>query len=310
MSTARHGTACRLRVAGKTVRTGTYVGLVTRGPTELFSGAGDLPAHAEVLEGLRREVDDSERWRWLELSCSLAAGRGDQLSDIDAGVGYAEPFALEDVEREGAALVEAAGSTLGLLVHALPAWPPGVRRFAVEYASGVQLDLVLMPAHRRQGIPDGAIAIVDKDATLAVPWRPPVADPPTVRQAREWAMLGWWALSDVAKYLRRGSLFEAAERISEARQQALRLFAAARRVPYPVFGLVSLLDSELGELPGSLDRTYCVPNAPAAVAAAANATADLLEVASTSASEVLQAKIDTAWSGIARRRLAAAQTTP
>jgi hypothetical protein len=263
-----------------------------------------------VLESLRREVADSERWRWLELSCSLAAGRGDQLSDVDAAVGYAELLALEDVDREGAALVDAAGSTLDLLIQALPAWPAGVRRFAVEYTSGVQLDLVLMPAHRRQGIPEGAIAIVDKDARLAVPWRPPVADPPTVSEAREWAMLGWWALSDVAKYLRRGSLFEAAERIGEARQQALRLFAAARRVPYPAFGLVSLLDWEPGELPDSLDRTYCVPDTPAAVAAAATATADLLETAGASISEVLQAKIDTAWSGIARRRLAATHTTP
>jgi hypothetical protein len=58
---------------------GKYLGLVTRRPIELFPGAGDLTAHAEVLEGLRREVDDSERWRWLELGCSLAAGRGDQL---------------------------------------------------------------------------------------------------------------------------------------------------------------------------------------------------------------------------------------
>jgi hypothetical protein len=31
----------------------------------------------------------------------------------------------------------------------------------VEYTSGVQLDLVLMPALERQGIPDGDLAIVD-----------------------------------------------------------------------------------------------------------------------------------------------------
>lgn len=278
-------------------------------PTDLFPGAGDLPAHAEVLERLRHEVNGSERWRWLELSCSLAAGRGDELSDIDAGVGYAEPLALEDVDREGAALVGAAGSIRDLLVHAMPAWPPGARRFAVEYASGVQLDLVLMPASRRQGLPEGAVAVVDKDARLAQPWRPPIADPPTESEAREWAMLGWWAISDVAKYLRRGSLFEAVERINEARQQALRLYAAARQIPYPAFGLVSLLDTEPYEVPTSLDRTYCVPVDPAAVAAAADATADLLETASASAAEVLHARVDTAWSGIARRRLAAAHTT-
>ena len=279
---------------------------MTPHPAALFPDAGDLPAHAEVLEALRREVTDGAQWRWLELSCSLAAGRGDPLSDIDAGVGYAESLAAEELDRAGTALVEAAGATRGVLIHALPGWPPGVRRFAVEYASGVQLDLVLMPAHQRQGLPDGSIAVVDKDARLAVPWRPPVADPPTVAEAREWVMLGWWALSDVAKYLRRESLFEAVERISEARQQALRLFAVARRVPYPAFGLVSLLDVAPRVLPDALDRTYCVPTDRGTVAAAAHATADLLERATMGAAEVLQTPLDTPWSGIARHRLATA----
>ena len=33
-------------------------------------------------------VTRDDRWRFLEVGCSLAAGRGNQLSDIDAGVGY------------------------------------------------------------------------------------------------------------------------------------------------------------------------------------------------------------------------------
>jgi hypothetical protein len=71
--------------------------------------ASELPRHAAVVEALRHAVEESEQWRWLELSCSLAAGRGDDLSDVDAGVGYAESITLADLEREGTELVSAAG---------------------------------------------------------------------------------------------------------------------------------------------------------------------------------------------------------
>jgi hypothetical protein len=278
--------------------------MTDRGVSLSFASA--LPAHAEVVEGLRREVGDSERWRWLELSCSLAAGRGDELSDIDAGVGYGGTLAPEELEREGAEVVRAVGDVADVLVHTMPGWPPEARRFAVEYRNGVQLDLVFMPASRRQGLPDGSVALVDKDAVLVEPWRPSVADPPSHREAREWVMLGWWALSDAAKHLRRGSLFEAAERITAGRQQALRLFAAARGIPYPSFGLVSLLDFAPFELPESLARTYCVPNDPAGVRRAAEAAADLLSRVSDEAAEALSLDLTTPWAEIARRRLAAA----
>lgn len=268
-----------------------------------FSG---LPAHAEVVEGLVVEVSGWERWRWLELSCSLAAGRGDELSDIDVGVGYAGTLLAEELELAGIELVQAVGAVADVLVHALPGWPPEARRFAVEYGSGVQLDLVLMPTNRRQGLPDGSVALVDKDAMLVEPWRPPVADPPGLREAREWVMLGWWAVSDAAKYLRRGSLYEAVERISEGRQHALRLFAAARGIPYPSFGLVSLLDFAPFELPESLEQTYCIPDDRAAVRRAAEATAALLTSGSQDAADALSLDLETPWAEIARKRVAAA----
>ena len=270
---------------------------------ELVPGADALPRQRQVLQRLRNEVVRGDQWRWLELGCSLAAGRGDQYSDIDAGIGYAAPLEPAQLDQEGSALVAAAGEVVDQLVHAVPGWSPQVRRFAVEYASGVQLDLVLMPAQERPGLPPGGLALCDKDGQLATAWRPPAADPPSAAQAREWTMLGWWAISDVAKYLRRASWYEAAERVGEARQQALRLFAAARRVPYPVFGLVSLLDTEPAELPRGLDRTYCEPTGPEPVAAAALATADLLAAAAADAAVVLQADLDTAWEATARRRL-------
>jgi hypothetical protein len=120
-------------------------------------------------------------------------------------------------------------------------------------------------------------------------------------------MLGWWALSDAAKYLRRGSLYEAIERVSEARQHALRLFAVAKRIPYPSFGLVSLLDFEPYELPDSLEQTYGIPRHQPDVLDAANATADLLLRTSSAAAVTLDVDLRTPWAEIARGRLTSAQ---
>lgn len=253
-----------------------------------------------MVEELRREVASGDVWRWLELSCSLAAGRGDELSDIDVGVGHV--VSDDELSAEGTALVEAIGQPLDVLVHSEGSWPAGILRFAVEYDNGVQLDLVLMPVSRRPGLPEGSVALVDKDGALAEPWTPPVAAV-TAREAREWTMLGWWALSDVAKYVRRSSLFEAVEALQAARTQALRLFAASREVPYPGFGLTSLLDFEPFQLPHQLDATYSTPSRAEDVLDAAWALVDLLADTSGSTSDRLGVTLETPWSEIARARL-------
>lgn len=237
------------------------------------------------------------------MGCSLAAGRGDELSDVDAAVGYEEGVGSAALEGDGLELVRAAGPTLDVLVHRLPGWPEDTLRLAVEYRAGVQLDLVLMPAAARLGVPDGSVAVVDKDGILATPWRPSVAGPPEPGQAREWVLLGWWALSDTAKHLRRGSLHEAAERLHEARAQALRLFAVAEGVPYPAFGLVSLLDFPPFELPSTLSETYPVPRTTADVLLPARRVADLLYSATIGAGTAMGIDLATPWEGLARTRL-------
>ena len=88
-----------------------------------------------------------------------------------------------------------------------------------------------MPADSRRGLPDRSIAVVDKDQRLADVITPPVRLPPSVEMAREWVVLGWWAIATADKYVRRRSLFEAVQAIDEARTHALRLWAAGRGVP-------------------------------------------------------------------------------
>ena len=249
----------------------------------------DLPRQAALIDALRTAVETSETWRWLEVCCSLAAGRGDELSDVDAGIGYEGAL---DLESAGLELVHAGGEPIDVLAHVMAGWPPETRRFAVEYRNGPQLDLVLLPATRRVGLPTGAVAVVDKDGRLAEAWSPPAEAPPSPEEAREWLLLGWWALSDVAKYVRRGSMFEAVERLTEARQQALKLHAAAAGVPFPSFGLVSLLDFPPYELPPGLAATYATPDSKQDVLAAALAIADLLP--------------PSPWEAVARARLSGA----
>ncbi|MGQ0615750.1 MAG: hypothetical protein ACT4PW_01970 [Acidimicrobiia bacterium] len=265
----------------------------------------DLPLQAAVVERLESLVQRSPRWRWLEVSCSLAAGRGDELSDVDAGIGYGGELHVSDLDAAGLAVVAEVGHATDVLLQVMPGWPIDIRRLAVEFEEGVQLDLVIMPSERRVGLPTGAVAVVDKDGRLESPWTPPVEDVPTPDVAREWLMLGWWALSDVAKYLRRESVFEAVERLVEARQQALRLYAVGERTPFPSFGLVSLLDFPPYRLPERLGATYSLPRQRGEVLRAALATADLLEDAGRDAAQTLGSVLSTPWADAARLRLAA-----
>jgi hypothetical protein len=66
----------------------------------------------------------------------------------------------------------------------------------------------------------------------------------TGEQVRERAFLGWCALIDAAKYLRRGSMWEAHGRLQEARHRIWVLWAAAAGALYPWHGLSHVLDHD------------------------------------------------------------------
>lgn len=261
-----------------------------------------LPRHAALLDSMSEAVEGDDRWRFLEVGCSLGAGGGDELSDIDAGVGYDDicPSDLYDAARAFAVQV---GVPVDLVVHRMDGWPDDICRVACEYEDGLQLDLVLMPAAGRTGLPDRSISVVDKDRRLTVAITPPVRLPPSIKVAREWVVLAWWAIATADKYVRRGSLFEAVHAIDEARAHALRLWAAGRSVPYPAFGLTSLLDFPPFEPPHDLLATYAVPDGVEVVAAANRATANLLAAASVSASAALGADVSSPLAPVVQVRL-------
>jgi hypothetical protein len=269
-----------------------------------------LPDQAAVIARLGAAVESNECWRSLVVGCSLGAGRGDLLSDIDAGIGYSEELPADSLEGEGLRLVEQVGDVVDVLVHRYDGWPDDSRRFAVEYEGGVQLDLTTFRGPWRR-TRDMEIAIVDKDGNLATIEPKPAEEVAERlrRDAREWAMLGWWAVSDAAKYLRRGSLYEATEGIRAARECSLRLSAAAGGIPDAQYGLTSLLDYEPFALPAHLAETYCRPDDAAAVADAAAAVAALLGDCAADAQRTLGTELSTPWSITAIARLDAARSS-
>ena len=228
----------------------------------------ELAVQSRLLDNLLTAVEADPRWEWLELGCSVAEGRGDELSDLDVGLGHAgaAPPPVDDVTG----MLRRLGDVVDLSAHP---WN-GVPRWWVQYADGGQLDLVALPAADRPGRAPNSVALLDRYGRLAETFTPRVwAAAPD--EPRHWLLDGWEALSNVAKYLRRGSLFEAIDQVHRARSRVLQLWAVGEGVAYPAFGLTSLLDNPGATLPPGIEASYPVPD-PAAILDPAIATADLL----------------------------------
>ena len=213
-----------------------------------------LPRHAALIDELLALCRSDDRIRVLELQCSIARGAGDELSDLDLGLA-ARDDAWEVVADELAARLRGISATIDLLGHSMPEWGTRPhRRIFVQYADGRQVDLVVQPASAVAGRVPGAIVLYGPDGRLAEERVVSVATATAV-DVRAWEVLGWELLANVAKYLARGSAWEAHARLDGARDMALRLCAVAEDVPYPLFGLTSLLDAEPPRLPDGLEAT-------------------------------------------------------
>lgn len=253
----------------------------------------ELAIQARLLTGLLDATGRDDRWDWLAVGCSVAAGRGDSLSDLDLGLGYADDQAPP--AGEVTAMLRSLGQVVDLSVRP---WD-GIPRWWVQYGDGGQIDLVVMPADRRRGRAPGEVALLDRSGRLRDTFTPDVwrADS---RDPHDWLMDGWEALGNVAKYLRRSSLLEALDQVHRARNRVLQLWAVGEGASYPAFGLTSLLDDETPTLPPGIEASYATPR-PEAVRAAALATAELLHLAGRHA----DAELDTPLRGYVTARLAA-----
>ncbi len=263
-----------------------------------------LPAHAAVLRRFVAEVQVEPAFRFIEVCCSVARGTADQLSDLDLGLGVLDeawPEALSSVPT----ILERLGEAVDLLEHQIAEWGDDPhRRYFVQYGNGVQVDLVAFPAGRRAGRPAGSVALYDPDGRLAAIVAPG-SERPSADDVRDWAFLAWVALADLDKYLRRGSAWEALERLHQARSFAWRLWAAGEGIAYPAFGLTSVLDEPGASLPPGIAGTVASLEL-ADLRRAALATAGLLDTASAAAALATRASLPTGIRDFVTERLRAA----
>jgi hypothetical protein len=188
------------------------------------------------------------------------------------------------------------GALVDVLRHRTGPADHGARRIFAQFADGTQLDLAVVAEadiemrRRGGGAPDFVPlyqASTSPDTQIPAGGAQRGAEPPaayavTGDQVREWAFLGWCALIDTDKYLRRGSLWEAHNRLHEARHRIWALWAAAHGALYPWHGLSQVLDHDPEKLPPGIESTVAGLDA-ADLRRAAHASTEVLAAVSAAA---------------------------
>jgi hypothetical protein len=222
--------------------------------TEWLRGLpSELAPQRAVMQGLLAHATANDLVRVVVVGASIGRGNADALSDIDAWVGVRDGDTWRDSLAELDAGLLAIAPVLDLHSQFLndPKGKP-YRHTFIEYANGVQVDLTVSPVaaqlhpHREWAVlydPDGRVQGGAEDRA------------PTNEQVRTWMFGGLGRLSAAAKYLRRGSLWEAHATLEAARGDLWRLWAVALAAPDPQFGLTAVLDVPHPRIPDGIERT-------------------------------------------------------
>jgi hypothetical protein len=294
-------------------------GGATSGRAWLAGLPAELAAQRRIMAALVEFCAATPSVTSLWVGCSFGRGAADALSDIDAALGVAAergdagaPQVLP-VEAAVTALLPTMGPLIDVLRHRIGAPHQLARRIFAQFADGTQLDLaVIAEAEVRRG--DAAPDFISlyqaegqPDASLPGPRSlaadgPPPADAVTGEQVREWAFLGWCALIDADKYLRRGSLWEAHNRLHEARHHIWALWAAATGAIYPWHGLSQVLDHDPRDLPPGIESTVAGLD-QADLRRAAQASVSVLAQVSAAAARRCPAELPAAMAGYVTRAL-------
>ena len=209
---------------------------------------------------------------WLELAGSLGRGAGDEMSDVDAGLGVSDSVPYDQARDQALAAAHEFAPVADSLAQPYGA---GIDHLIVQYADGRQLSLVVFPAAFRKGLPPGSLPLLDRGGVLEQPWLPESVAA-SLDQQREWAFLAWWGLGDVAKHARRGSVWRALSSLQEVRDLVWQLHAAQLGVDYPLFGAVSVSNAGL-PAPAHLEASLPASADAAEILRAATALAGVLD---------------------------------
>lgn len=214
----------------------------------------ELAPHREVLLGLMREAERDPGIRLLVVGCSIGRGAADELSDVDAMYAVVDT-AWRDAVGESAGVVRRVGDVVDMhqqiVDHPSRELPAYQHTFA-QYASGVQLDLVVSIARERQAPRPDWIVLYDPDGRVTGDATSSAA---TETQIRQWMYAALEHLSACAKYLTRGSLWEANAQLDAARGDVWRLWAVAERIADPQYGLTAVLDAPDAPMPDNIEAT-------------------------------------------------------
>lgn len=260
----------------------------------------ELHGQRTILAGLLDWCEADERAKYLVVACSVGRGAGDRLSDLDMGMGVDSldfDAAIADVHRA----VDAVADLVESYHHKISGLTMAHERIFAQYADRCQVDLVVIPTSERYSGVKDEVVLYDPGNLRAMKWQP---HPVTPQQAREWAFNGWACLADVGKYLRRGSAWEALERLHQARADYWRLLATAHDVPNPQYGITSLLDFAPDQVPADMADTVGDLD-PVRLAAAAVRLAERLTEAGALLKPDLQAALPTAMAAYITADLAA-----
>lgn len=262
---------------------------------------GELSAQQRIMFELIEFCEVTPLVTSLSVGSSIGRGAADALSDVDAAIGIdaqrgvAGARQIEAVESMIVSALPTMGTVVDVLQHRIGPTNRLIRRIFVQFADGMQLDLaVIAEAEVRRGAAAPDFVALYRAAGVADPEmpsdagqagdKPAPADAVTGEQIREWAFQGWCALIDADKYLRRGSLWEAHNRLHEARHHIWALWAAANNALYPWHGLSQVLDHDPRNLPPGIESTIAGLD-PVDLSRAARASAALLTNVSASAAE-------------------------
>jgi hypothetical protein len=297
------------------------IAAATGGRAWLAALPGELSAQRHLMAGLLDYCEATPPVTALLVGCSLGRGAADALSDIDGAVGVlAEPgdagaAQVQAVEAGVVAALPELGQLVDVLQHRYGPADRFIRRIFAQFGDRSQLDLTVMAdAEIRHGAaarPD-TVWLYDTARQPAEQAPAKAVEPGdrgpgyavTGEQIREWAFLGWCALIDLDKYLRRGSLWEAHNRLHHARDHIWALWAAATGALYPWHGLCQVLDNDPGNLPPGIDATVADLDA-AALRRAAAASAAVLTRVSAAAAERCPAELPLAMARYVTGALAA-----
>ncbi|HET9894412.1 MAG TPA: hypothetical protein VFQ44_05715 [Streptosporangiaceae bacterium] len=211
----------------------------------------ELAGQREIMLRLLDWSESDARVKCLGVACSVGRGAGDRLSDLDMGM-WLETSDFEAVVADIHRAVDAAGELIESYHHKLPGVTIKHERIFAQYADRCQLDLVVMPTDEGLAGVKDFVLLYNADGLVPTDFE---HRPVTPIQVREWAFNGWACLADVGKYLRRGSPWEALERLHQARAEFWRLLAASYRVPNPQYGVTSILDFAPDRMPAELAGT-------------------------------------------------------